>query len=153
MEVLVATRGHASPDVLTSNLSLVRYGFWSQTIKAVMGYAEAAMSAQDSPEACKKCFAYLMQRIAALYESAPRVISLEDWAEASLVVELLIQPLWLLLDISTDHDVTSPEARARFKAWSKSSRPSGRCTFVGETVRDEARFVELDKPTGYVTRW
>ena len=126
MAVRVATRCHAPPDALTSSLSLVRYGFWSQTIKAVMEYAEAATAAPDSSDACKKCFAYLMQRIAALYESAPRVVSLEDWAEASLMVELLIQPLWLLLDISTDHDVTSPEARARFKARSRSSRPSGR---------------------------
>ncbi len=94
---------------------LVRFGFYSQTIKAAWDQAEAALNDPSVSKAGKRCFAYLQQRITDMWQATAGNRDLETWAGESLLVALLIQPLWLLLDISSDVDVTSPEAAARLK--------------------------------------
>ena len=94
---------------------LVRFGFYSQTIKAAWDQADAALSDPSVSSAGKRCFAYLQQRITAMWTATAGLREWETWAGESLLVALLIQPLWLLLDISNDIDVTSPEAAARLK--------------------------------------
>jgi hypothetical protein len=94
---------------------LVRFGFYSHTIKAAWDQAQAALIDPTTSRASKRCFAYTQQRIAAMWAASGSFSDLETWAEESLLVALLIQPLWLLLDISSDLDVTSPEAAARLK--------------------------------------
>jgi hypothetical protein len=94
---------------------LVHFGFYSHTIKAAWDQAQAALSDPTTSRESKKCFAYLQQRIAAMWAASGSFSDLETWAEESLLVALLIQPLWLLLDISSDLDVTSPKAAALLK--------------------------------------
>ena len=95
---------------------LVRYGFYSVTMKECLDRVASALSDPRTTDAAKQCFVYMQGRIEALWGAESFGQSLEEWAGETLMVALLIQPLWLLLDPSTDVDVTSAQASARLRA-------------------------------------
>jgi hypothetical protein len=103
-------------DSLMLMYFLVRYGFFNQTLKEALDRAAAAQSDPRTSSSGKASFAYLESRIRAMWVSENVNMSLDEWASEMLMVKLLLQPLWLLLDTKTDVDVTSEQASARLNA-------------------------------------